>query len=96
MNLIKYIMLISILSCTLVACKSSDVDANAFQVTGILQKQGITNYQYGTHILAGYALRSNVIVLDDYVNQNVTIIGRKIEGYPLSGGPEYLEVTHIK
>ena len=66
------------------------------EINGVIQKQGITTYQYGTHTISGYAIRSNSLNLDDYVDQNVTIIGRKIEGYPIEGGPDYLEVIKIK
>jgi hypothetical protein len=66
------------------------------KVSGTIQKQGITTYQYGTHTIATYALKSKSIDLDNYINQEVTIYGNKIEGYPVSGGPEFIEVTTIK
>ena len=50
---------------------------------------------YGTHVISGYALRSNTILLDNYINYNVTIVGYKIDGYPVDGGPDYIEVTDI-
>jgi hypothetical protein len=34
--------------------------------------------------------------LDDYVNQNVTVVGYKIHGYPVDSGPYYIEVEEIK
>lgn len=65
-------------------------------VSGILQENGITTFQYGTHVLGGYALRSSTIDLNLYVNQQVTIRGQKIDGYPVDGGPDYLEVESIE
>ena len=65
------------------------------EITGIIQKQGVTSYQYGTHIISEYALRSNSVILDDFINYNATIIGYRIEGYPIDGGPVYIEVTDI-
>ncbi|WP_339341950.1 hypothetical protein [uncultured Polaribacter sp.] len=56
----------------------------------------MTTYQYGTHTASGYALRSSAVHLDDYVNQNITVFGYKIDGYPVDGGPDYIEVEEIK
>ena len=69
---------------------------------GIVQKQGITSYQYGTHKLVDdkgetiYALTSDSINLDLYVDKKVELYGDKKEGYPISGGPDYIEVKKIK
>lgn len=69
------------------------------ELTGTIQQQGITSYQYGTHTLSNdntfYALRSEAVNLDDYVDEEVTILAEKIEGYPVDGGPEYLLVLEI-
>ena len=66
------------------------------EVTGKIQQQGMTTYQYGTHVMAGYALRSGTIDLDKYIGQTVTLVGYRIEGYPIDGGPDFLEVEKIK
>ena len=77
-----------------------NIDSNSIEVTGILHKQGFTTYQYGTHTISEddifYALRSSSLNLDDYVSQTVTIVGEKVDGYPIDGGPDYLEVVEIK
>ncbi len=69
------------------------------ELTGTIQQQGITSYQYGTHTLSTdgtfYALKSEAVNLDDYTDQEVTILAKKIEGYPVDGGPEYLLVLEI-
>lgn len=69
------------------------------ELTGTIQQQGITSYQYGTHTLSNdntfYALKSEAVNLDDYVDEEVTILAEKIEGYPVDGGPEYLLVLEI-
>ena len=81
-------------------CQSKKLASNQIEVSGILQKQGITTYQYGTHILISndkqYALKSSTLDLNKYQKQYVTILGERIAGYPVSGGPEYLEVVKIK
>ncbi|RMF01783.1 MAG: hypothetical protein D6772_04330 [Bacteroidetes bacterium] len=66
------------------------------KIEGTLAAQGFTSYQYGTHTLGGYALRSSTIDLDQYVDLQVEVIGRKVDGYPLEGGPELIEVERIK
>ncbi len=67
---------------------------------GTIKKQGITTYQYGSHVLntetAFYALRSESVDLDIYANQKVKIKAEKIEGYPVSGGPDYLLVKSVE
>ena len=65
------------------------------QITGTIQKLEVTTWMYGSHLISGYALRSNSVILDDFINYNVTVIGYRIEGYPTDGGPVYIEVTDI-
>jgi hypothetical protein len=78
------------------SCKREETQSDKIEITGTIYLQGITTYQYGTHIMAGYALRSSAINLDDYVNQHVTVVGSKIAGYPVEDGPDYLEVEEVK
>jgi hypothetical protein len=66
------------------------------QTTGTIQQLEITSFQYGTHVISGYAIRSKIINLDKYIGQTVTAIGQLIEGYPIEGGPEFLEIHEIK
>jgi hypothetical protein len=69
---------------------------------GLLRRQGLTNYQYGTFILldtAGrtlYALRATTLDLDAYADHPVHLTGMLVPGYPLSGGPPLLDVTDIQ
>ncbi len=66
------------------------------EANGAILQQGMTTYQYGTHVIAGYALRSSAIDLDKYIGQTLTVVGHLINGYPVDGGPDYLEVEEIK
>jgi hypothetical protein len=66
------------------------------EATGTIQQLGISTFQYGTHVIAGYALHSSAINLNDYIGQTVTVIGNLIDGFPVDGGPDYLEVEEIK
>jgi hypothetical protein len=73
----------------------------AVSASGILQEQGVTTYQYGTHVLVDvngktlYALKSTTIKLNNYLGKKVQLQGVPVEDYPLEGGPDYLEVLTI-
>ena len=43
-----------------------------------------------------YLHHGSTIDLNDYIGRRVTIQGRLVEGYPLEGGPELLEVIKVK
>ncbi|MGI0108000.1 hypothetical protein [Salinimicrobium sp. WS361] len=80
---------------------AAEVNEKTMELTGTIREQGITSYQYGTHTITTsddkfYALKSDAVDLDDYVEEKVTLVAEKIEGYPLSGGPEYLLVLEVK
>jgi len=96
MKVFKLLFVVIIICLSVISCNKDNSDPNPVEVTGTIQKQGITTYQYGTHTISGYALRSSSVTLDNYVNQNVTVVGYKIEGYPVDGGPDYIEVEKIK
>ena len=100
-------LMISLASCktrTPVSKVTSDDTLPKDQVTaeGTLQKQGTTSYQYGTHVLKDtegttmYALKSDAINLDNFLNKKIIVVATKVEGYPIEGGPDYLEVIKIK
>ena len=98
----KNILLVLVSSIILIAFENSpspndpcDNISGLCEIMGTIKKQGITSYMYGTHVISGYALRSDLISLDDFIDRNVTIIGYKIEGYPVDGGPVYIEVTDL-
>ena len=70
--------------------------------TGFIKKQGIMTYMYGTHALLDgngrtlYALRSDNIDLNRYINRKVTIRGYLVNGYPIDSGPNFLDVISIE
>jgi hypothetical protein len=70
---------------------------------GTIQRTGNMTYQYGSHVLKDskgkttYALKSETVNLDSYVGKNISkIYGNKVKGYPVDGGPEYIDVVLIK
>lgn len=81
------------------ACTEATVAPNN-ELTGVVAEQGITTYQYGSHTLSTtdsyYALRSETVVLDAYIGETITIVFEKIDGYPVDGGPEFLDVVKVK
>ena len=71
---------------------------------GMLEKPEATTYMYGTHAItdepsgAFYALESDVVDLDAYVGQRVTVYGTLVPGYEsgqVEGGPPLVEVTQM-
>src|SRR3989338_1999153 len=59
-------------------------------------------WQYGTHTLLDedgdilYALSSDAVTLDDYDGKKVEVQGSLKEGYPVDGGPPYIEVDTVR
>lgn len=80
--------------------KENKVQDGLIVVQGVLEEQGITSYQYGSYTLTSdnsfYALSSAEVDLEPYVGKEVEIRATKIEGYPVDGGPVYLQVNHVK
>lgn len=79
-------------------CNTPD---NEVQLSGIITKPEVTNYMYGTHALERdgkirFALKSDAIDLDTYIGKRVQLSGIRVPGYPLSGGPDLIEVRKIK
>lgn len=81
------------------SCKNN-IPSSEMEITGTIQQQGITSYQYGSHTISNeetfYALTSERVNLNNYLNQKVTIVAERIEGYPVDGGPVYLKVLTVK
>ena len=81
-------------------CENDPGNKDLMEIKGIIQEQGITSYQYGTHTLTAgddfYALRSKTLNLDEFIGEEVTISAEKIKGYPVDGGPEFLEVEKVE
>lgn len=100
MKTLKNIALIGILVVLFSACGSTpEADPNLIVVKGILKEQGITTYQYGTHTISGddafFALSSGEVDLAPYVGKQVEIRATRIAGYPVDGGPVYLQVKKV-
>ena len=83
------------------ACDSSVDSAEQQNQIGEIQKIETSTWMYGTHTLNDadgkpiYALTSSTIDLNNFENKEVRISGNLIDGYPVDGGPKYLNVTGI-
>jgi hypothetical protein len=70
------------------------------EIKGVIQEAGITSYQYGTHKIISngkwYALKSSTINLNSYLDKEVTVWGDKVKGYPVDGGPEFIDVKRLE
>ena len=68
-------------------------------LNGIIEKPGMTTYQYGTHVLKTgnrtYALKSSKVDLSSFMAEEVKIKGTKVDGYPIENGPELIEVLEV-
>lgn len=98
MTRIATYLLFICLGCFFFSCSAEDVRPDyTVEVTGTLLKpiSSITTYQYGEFYIDTIALRSSTVDLDAFVGEFVTVRGHWIEGYPLSGGPMYVEVEEI-
>ncbi len=93
-------MSVSLLGCTKENTADSIKETYPFQFKGLLKKQEVTTYQYGTHTISlegkTYALKSSTINLDTHVNKTVTVKGTKVAGYPVDGGPEFIDVKEVQ
>jgi hypothetical protein len=72
------------------------------EAKGTITRPEVTTYMYGTHALVeagskrtSYALSSKTIDLDRYVGRYVHVSGSQVPGYPVDGGPPYLEVFKV-
>jgi len=100
--MVLLVLLVTAMTVSVMPCLGScEATPGEIATTGVLKKQGMTTYMYGTHVIhddtvnKSYALRSSGIDLDKYVNQNVTVKGALVPGYPVESGPDFLEVISI-
>ena len=96
----RILIFICALSMAVMSCEEDN--DGTLSGTGIIEVNEATTFQYGTHVLEAsdgtiiYALRNSRFVdLDNYIGQTVTIRGFRVAGYPVDGGPIYLEVVEV-
>jgi hypothetical protein len=99
-TLFAILMSVTLISCSKENTADTITEAYPFQFKGLLKKQEVTSYMYGTHTITSdtkmYALKSTIVNLDTYINKTVTVKGNKINGYPVDGGPEFIDVKEVE
>lgn len=99
MKLISISAVITLIILT-ATCSSTSGNSDSLEITGTIEAIQMTSWQYGTHTISNdttfYALRSEKEDLSRHEGKTVTIKASKIEGYPVDGGPEFLEVEEVK
>lgn len=99
LKFVPVLLMVFLLPC---ACLGGNARPAEITAVGTVQKQGITTYMYGTHVLKDesgktlYALTSDRVDLDRYVGRKVTVRGDLVGGYPVDGGPPYLRVAAVE
>ena len=97
----KHSFFLLILAFILISCNNGVGPESSVIPTGTVHKLGASTWMYGTHTLNDsngrllYALKSSTVDLDLYDNKQVEILGNPIPGYPVDGGPKYLNVISV-
>jgi hypothetical protein len=97
----KIIALLLVMGLAIASCNTVKPggDKNLLVVSGKIEALGMSTFQYGTHTLnAGdktYALKSSSIDLKTYEGKEVVVKGLKVAGYPVDGGPEFIDVKEV-
>lgn len=96
------IVVLSLPACTLDVTSGENPERpREVRVRGRLERSGMTSYMYGTHVIVDrarrqrYALRGEGVDLDAYLGQQVELVGNRLHGYPVDGGPPYLAVHTV-
>jgi len=97
----KKIVLLLVIGFAITGCSGVKpaADQNLVVLSGKLEALGMSTFQYGTHTLNSgdktYALKSSKVNLKTYEGKEVVVKGLKVNGYPVDGGPEFLDVQEI-
>lgn len=101
LNKSKTLILSLLFSMIFISCEKNKY----ISFEGVIQELEVTTWMYGTHIIYGtaangtenvrYALRSDNFDLSEFMLEPVLVEGHLIKGYPVDGGPEYINVDAI-
>ena len=99
----KKLILLGLSLIILGGCSSYTKKSGVEKRTGTLTTIGMSTWMYGTHVLSDDTGKPTTalsgeksIDFNSYEGQKVEVIGLLKKGYPVDGGPEYLEVESIK
>lgn len=97
----KTIVLLLIMGLAITGCNTVKPggDKDLLVVSGKIEALGMSTFQYGTHTLntgnKTYALKSGSVDLKTYEGKEVIVKGLKVAGYPVDGGPEFIDVKEV-
>jgi hypothetical protein len=97
----KRILLLLVIGFAMAGCSGIKpvADKNLLILSGKIAALGMSTFQYGTHTLTAgdktYALKSSQVDLKAYEGKEVILKGIKVAGYPVDGGPEFVDVQEI-
>jgi len=97
----KKIVLLLVVGLAIAGCSTvkSGTDQNLVVLQGKVEPLGMSTFQYGTHVISAaniiYALKSSKVNLKEYEGKEVTVKGLKVAGYPIDGGPEFIDVQEV-
>ena len=97
----RYLLILITFSFLFFSCDSIFGPGDSQYAAGVVHKIEMSTWMYGTRTLneqSGrpiFILGSSSINLDSYINKHVRISGNTVSGYPVDGGPVYLNVTNI-
>jgi len=97
----RRIVLLLVVGLAIVGCTAVKPGAGKSEVTlsGKLNPMGMSTFQYGTHLLNTgkqmYALKSSKVDLKAHEGKDVIVKGVKVAGYPVDGGPDFIDVQEI-
>lgn len=98
----KKLLILLAVGFTFASCSTTKPsgDKSMIELSGKIQKQGMTTYQYGSHTIQSgdktYALKSTAVNLDTFEDKEVILKGTKVPGYPVENGPELIDVKEVK
>lgn len=100
----KKIIFLGMVFLLLVGCTSQETKKSSEMTlrVGTVAPLEMSTWMYGTNMLTKDSkivvslIADKNIKLDDYNGKKVEVTGELKEGYPIDGGPEYLEVKTIK
>tara|TARA_B100000497_G_C7624056_1_gene374987 strand:- start:489 stop:812 length:324 start_codon:yes stop_codon:yes gene_type:complete len=101
-NNLKTLIFSFLFSLVFISCEEEN---KYISVEGVIEELEVTSWQYGTHIIYGtevsglgnvrYALRSDSYDLSEFMQEPVLVEGYLVKGYPVDGGPQYINVDAI-
>lgn len=96
------LVVVLLTGCSLPTSPGPDASSGNDEYVGRLEAVGMTSYMYGSHVLltesGRYAVNRKenaAFSLDDFTGKRVRVEAKRVEGYPVDGGPPLLAVRSL-